>query len=147
MVKLESLFSWCRNRGSPLAEEASKYLEERKEQLEVALAEQAKAKKGKKKGKDEEPEINQDEYGYISEDILCRMVRERMSQEDCNAGVIFDCLESEYWADAKFAIKLISDALPQQNLQVLLMKFQKDFAEGEEEGVDVCTNYRFARRK
>jgi hypothetical protein len=34
-----------------------------------------------------------------------------MQEEDCNAGIIFECLQSEYWPDEKYAISLISDAL------------------------------------
>ena len=78
------------------------------------------------------------------------MLKERLSQEDCNAGAIFDCLESEqkYWPDAKYAIELIADTVPAQNLQLYLLKFQKEKAEAEgDEALDVCTNYRFARRK
>ena len=77
------------------------------------------------------------------------MLKERLAQEDCNAGAIFDCLESEqkYWPDAKYAIELIADTVPTQNLQLYLLKFQKQATEAEgEETLEVCTNYRFARR-
>jgi hydrocephalus-inducing protein len=149
VVRLDQLHDWCLKRGSQLAEEAAKFLEDRQEELNVALAEQEKRKKAKKKGKDEEPDVNPDEFKYLSKDILSRMLRERLAQEDCNAGAIFDCLESEYWPDAKFAVELICEAVPEQNLQVILLRFQRDQAEadGEEEPAEVCTNYRFARRQ
>jgi len=51
------------------------------------------------------------------------MFKERLAQEDCNAGAIFDCLESEYWKDLKTAVELIAEAVPKQNLQVLLFNF------------------------
>ena len=116
VVRLDQLHDWCLKRGSQLADEAAKYLEDRQEELNVLLAEQEKRKKAKKKGKDEEPEVNPDEFKYLSKDILSRMLKERLAQEDCNAGAIFDCLESEYWPDAKFAVGLICEAVPQQNL-------------------------------
>jgi len=77
------------------------------------------------------------------------MLNERLAQEDCNAGAIFDCLDSEYWPDAKFAIEMIAEAVPRQNLQILLLRFQRDVANAEEgeEPAEVCTNYRYARRK
>ena len=77
------------------------------------------------------------------------MLIDRLSQEDCNAGAIFDCLESEYWPDSKFAIELIAEAVPKQNLQVIMLRFQRDTqnAESGEEPAEVCTNYRYARRK
>jgi len=113
------------------------------------MAEQEKRKKAKKKAKDDEPDINPAEFKYLEEELLRKMLKERLAQEDCNAGAIFDCLESEYWPGTKFAVELITNAVPQQNLQVLLLRFQKDLAgaEGDEEAPEVCTNYRFARRK
>lgn len=44
------------------------------------------------------------------------------------------------------AIELVAEAAPRQNLQVLLMRFQKDKSESDE-SAEVCTNYRYARRK
>ena len=70
VVRLDSLFDWCLKRNSSLAEEASKYLEARQEELAASLAEQEKKKKSKKKGKEEEPEINPDEYKYLTKDML-----------------------------------------------------------------------------
>jgi len=58
--------------------------------------------------------VNPAEFGYLSKDILSRMLRERLAQEDCNAGAIFDCLDSEYWPpQAKYIVELICEALPQ----------------------------------
>ena len=149
VVRLDQLYDWCLKRGSQLAEEASKYLEERQEELNVLLAEQEKRKKAKKKGKEDEPDLNPAEFKYLSKEILSKMLKERLAQEDTNAGAIFDCLEAEYWPDTKFAVELICDAVPQQNLQLLLLRLQREQAggEGDEEPPEVCTNYRFARRK
>jgi hypothetical protein len=44
------------------------------------------------------------------------MIQARVSEEDCNAGAIFDNLTSEAWTDEKFAVSLISDAVPKQNV-------------------------------
>ena len=77
------------------------------------------------------------------------MLKERLAQEDCNAGAIFDCLRSEFWKDDKKAIEIICEAVPAQSLQLMLLKFQRtpEATEGEEEPDQVCTNYRYARRK
>lgn len=45
-------------------------------------------------------------------EMLVEMLRERVSGEDCGAGVIFDGLESENWSGIPFAIELICEALP-----------------------------------
>jgi len=72
----------------------------------------------------------------------------RMQEEDCNAGIIFDCLQSEYWQDEKFAIQLISDALPIQNVRVVVFSFnqEEDSVKDEKVEMEVCTNYRYAQR-
>jgi len=150
VVRLDQLSDWCLKRGSPLAEEASKYLEDRQAEFEVKFAEQEKRKKAKKKAADQEPDLDPEEFKHLSRDILTRMLKERLAQEDCNAGAIFDCLESPLWPDAKFALELVAQAAPQQNLQVLLLRFQMEASETDKEDgprEEVCTNYRYARRK
>lgn len=44
--------------------------------------------------KDEDPDVNPDEYKYLSRELLIEMIAERLKEEDCNAGAIFDCFES-----------------------------------------------------
>ncbi len=116
VVRLEQLYDWCLKRGSALAEEASKFLQERQDEYNLLVAEQEKRKKAKKKGKDEEPDINPDEFKLLNKEIVTRMLKERLAQEDCNAGAIFDCLKSEYWPDLKFALEVICNAVPRQNI-------------------------------
>lgn len=93
------------------------------------------------------------------------MLHKRLEEEDCNAGVIYDCLfPSEYWEDEKTAIEIICEAQPEQNIQMVLFNFQterqgepltpeeEEKAEREshikqdDETLEVCTNYRFQRR-
>ena len=40
------------------------------------------------------------------------MIKERLAQEDCNAGAIFDNIESKYWASIQTAFTLIAEAIP-----------------------------------
>jgi len=47
---------------------------------------------------------------------MVKLVRGRVQEEDCNAGAIFDNLTSEMWADEKFAVSFISEAIPRQNI-------------------------------
>ena len=85
------------------------------------------------------------------------MVAKRLSEEDCNAGAIFDNLECQYWKDQKDAIELICDAMPQQNVEVVLFNFNREqvqdpdmsarSAQTENDGMtEVCTNYRYSKR-
>ena len=91
----------------------------------VEEAERKKKQKGKKV-KDEEPDVNPDDYKYLTKEILVEMIQERVKEEDCNAGAIFDCLQSQYWPNLKFALESICDAITTSNIQVVLFDFYRD---------------------
>jgi hydrocephalus-inducing protein len=150
IVRLDMLLDYWQKRGHAVAEEATKFLEDKQAELEVAQAELEKQKKAKKPKKGEpEPEINVAEYKLLPRELLVKMIQLRVQEEDCNAGVIFDCLTSENWTDENFAIGLISEAVPIQNVQLLMFNFKhEEFAWGDEETreVEVCTNIRYAQR-
>ena len=76
------------------------------------------------------------------------MVQARVSEEDCNAGAIFDNLTSEAWTDEKFAVSFISDAVPKQNVQILMFNFKKEECTigDQTHEMEVCTNMRYAQR-
>lgn len=96
-------------------------------------AERLKKNKGKKPPKgQEEPEINPLEYKYLTKDLLIEMINSRLLEEDCNAGAIFDSLESPNWPSLKFALECLCEALPTQNLQVLLFNFAREQVDGQE---------------
>jgi hypothetical protein len=82
--------------------------------LAKLLEEQEKAKKTKKKPPkgQEEPEINPLEFKYLTRELLKEMIEERIKEEDCNAGAIFDCLESQsQWPNLKFALECLCEAI------------------------------------
>lgn len=131
-----------------MADEATKYLEEQELKLQEALAEQEKRKKQKKQRKgEEEKDVDPAEYKHLPKDLLERMLRKRLQEDDCNAGAIFDQLTSEQWPDEKFAIELICDAVPRQKVELVLFNFNReDQAPDSDRKLEVCTNYRYARR-
>jgi len=49
-------------------------------------------------------------------ELLIEMLKERVSGEDCGAGVIFEGLESENWPGTVFAVEMICEALPTQKV-------------------------------
>jgi hypothetical protein len=53
------------------------------------------------------------------------MIQARVREEDCNAGVIFDNLEAPYWPSSKDVISYICEALPTQNVKLLVFNFRK----------------------
>lgn len=74
--------------------------------------------------------------------MLMKMIVERTEHEDCNAGMIFDNLLSENWKDEKEIINAISDALSEENVQLVIINLSKD-----EDGLDYCDNYKYLMRK
>lgn len=105
VIKLDQLVDYWTKRNHAIADEATKYLEERQQELEAAVAALEAQKKAKKPKKGEvEPEVNRAEYRILPREMLIKMIQLRVQEEDCNAGVIFDSLQAEYWIDEKFAI-------------------------------------------
>ena len=132
-----------------MGDEATKYLEDQDAKLQEALAELEKKKKAKKGKKDVDEEIDERGYKYLPKELLQRMLAKRMQEDDCNAGAIFDNLTCQYWPDEKFGIELICEAVPKQNVELVLFTFNQERAEGDDEqskALEVCTNYRYARR-
>lgn len=150
VIRLDMLVDYWTKRGHAISEEATKFLEEKQAELATAIAALEAQKKAKKPKKGEpEPEINQAEYKLLPRELLIRMIQLRVQEEDCNAGVIFDNLTSENWTDEKFAISMISDAVPLQNVQVLMFNFKHEQVQDKDDqtiDLEVCTNYRFAQR-
>ena len=62
--------------------------------MQEALAEAEKKKKQKKGKKDIEEEFDPKEFKYLPQELLQRMLAKRLTEDDCNAGAIFDNLES-----------------------------------------------------
>jgi adenylate kinase family enzyme len=90
-------------------------LQKQAEKLEELKEEEAKKKpKGRapKKGEAPPPELKEEEFKYLPKELLKRMLTKRLEEEDCNAGVIYDNLNSEFWADEKAAIDLICETCP-----------------------------------
>ena len=119
---MDQLFDFCLKRQLPVAEKAATFLKERDEECQRKLVEEAERKKKQKgkKVKDEEPDVNPADYKYLTKEILVEMLQERVKEEDCNAGAIFDCLECSYWPNLKFGLESICDAITTANIQVVL---------------------------
>lgn len=57
--------------------------------------------------------LNEAEFEYLPEELLKRMLSKRLEEDDCNAGVIYDNLESQYWASEKDALRIICETCPE----------------------------------
>lgn len=82
-----------------MGDEATKWLEDAEVRLQEALAENEKKKKQKKKGKEAEEEFDDKAFKHLPKELLQRMLAKRLTEDDCNAGAIFDNLECQYWPD------------------------------------------------
>lgn len=77
------------------------------------------------------------------------MIVKRIEEEDCNAGAIFDNLVSEHFPEEKATVEMVCEASGVQNIQVTIFKpnMEKMESGDDEKGIDICTNYRYMRRK
>lgn len=145
VVKVNQLYDWTLKRGNELTDKANAYLAEKETEME---ADREAFKKIKPKKGEAPPVFDESKYKKLSPELVTEIIKERLSMDDCLAGAIFDCIKSEQLGDEKEIIERITEAVPGQNLQLLLLKFNKEQAQEEEDGaMQVCTNYRLARRR
>ena len=106
------------------------------------MQEELEQKKNKGKKDDVENPNQVLEWKYLPEELLIKMIVERTSYEDWNAGIIFDNLTSEYWRDERAIIDAICDALSEENIHLVSITLTKD-----ENGLEYCENFRYKIRK
>lgn len=70
-------------------------------------------------------------YQYLSEEIIKKLILSRMSHPDCNAGVMFDNLECEYWPNEVYLFKCLLEVV--DNLQLVIVRDQQD-----QYGLETC---------
>ena len=73
---------------------------------------------------------------------MIKIIVERTSYEDLNAGIIFDNLTSEYWRDEIAIIDAICDVLSEENIHLVSITLTKD-----ENGLECCENFIYTIRK
>ena len=80
LIKLDQLVDYWAKRGNVMADEATTYLQEKEAELKIALEEQEKRKKQKKKPKagEEEKDVVPEEYKYLPESLLIKMLTKRL---------------------------------------------------------------------
>lgn len=138
VVNLSELLSWCEKNSTPSYPEVAKYLLDRDEECKV----QEELEKKKKKKKDEVDEFDPKIYKHLPKDMLVKLIAERASYEDCNAGIIFDNLASENWPNENAIVDAICDALAEENVHLVVIGLNKG-----EDGLEYCENFRFKLRK
>lgn len=119
MITPNSIIEWHFMQGGFFAEEIQKYLDEMKLKKEKDLQEREKAKKGRRKV--EELPFDDKIYNYLPIDMLKRLVEERIRYQDCNAGIIIDDLQCDYYPNATAGAHLFTEVFNEQSLQLLII--------------------------
>lgn len=125
IILMCQLLQWNMQKNMPVAQKAQKYLAEKAKEYEVQKEEKEKKMKKLKKG-DPEPILNEADFKVLPKEILVEMLKNRMREEDCNAGAIFDNLISEHYKGEVEALEVISEACESQNLRAVLLQIPDD---------------------
>jgi len=75
--------------------------------------------------------VNERQFKYLPEEVLEECLRDRMKHPSCNAGLIFDGIDTKYASSHLMAMKAIMRAVGTQSLQLLVFVTETD-AEGYE---------------
>src|SRR5205807_1210368 len=100
------------------ANEAKKYLEDKKKELLIAQEERKKLEKQaktNKKIKVPDP-IDEKKYTYLSRGIMLQLFRNRLAQPDCGVGVVFDNFRNSYVENEEELMEIIDELLEKEHL-------------------------------
>ena len=136
VVSLKNLLQWNLDNGHPdFTERIEKYKEEKKkefDELKVAHDKLAKqAKTNKKLVVPDPPSENM--YNFISKELFFELLQNRLNEQDCGIGVVFDDLNTDLLDSPETIIEYLEDFFVDENLYLAYFDFPKD-----KEGLDVC---------
>lgn len=77
--------------------------------------------------------LDESSFNFISEELLEKLLKERIAHPEAGAGCIFDSLKSEHIQNELIALKVIMKVLKEYRLQLILFQGLKDT-----DGLDVC---------
>eukprot|EP01022_Parablepharisma_sp_SALTPOND_P020800 TRINITY_DN386_c0_g1_i3.p1 TRINITY_DN386_c0_g1~~TRINITY_DN386_c0_g1_i3.p1 ORF type:complete len:4093 (+),score=589.86 TRINITY_DN386_c0_g1_i3:873-13151(+) len=130
IISISQVLQWNMQKNTQAAQNAQKYLAEKEKELHLLKEDMEKKKKKLKKG-EPEPTVNEAEYKILPKELFVELIRNRISEEDCNAGTIFDSLESEHCRGIVDTVEAISDACGVQNIKVVMLEVPKEITEPE----------------
>jgi hydrocephalus-inducing protein len=143
LIKLDELISWVLSSGSETADKIKTFLADRRKEFELATQEREKAfKKAGKKAKELEEKLgpsNEALYEHLPEELWLEAIKQRVRHPECNAGCVFDNLNSKHLTDEAMAISLILKALGTEAVSLIDLYHtpkaeteEKEKKEGEE---------------
>jgi len=56
--------------------------------------------------------FNEADYCFVTEELLVESIQNRLKEKDCNAGVIWDNLNSKYTGNGLITLKVVMQAIP-----------------------------------
>ena len=124
VVSLADLLEWHKAQGNEIATTIEEWFVTKEQELEETLAEREKMKKKLKKKYDEWEQENpllEDDYKFLPHELLDQLLKERLAHPDCNAGVVFDNIESRLYNTTRDGVEWIMRATPTQKLQVVAL--------------------------
>jgi hypothetical protein len=136
VVSIKNLLQWNLDNGHPdFTERIEKYKEEKKkefDELKVAHDKLVKqAKTNKKLVVPDPPSENM--YNCISKELFFELLQNRLNEQDCGIGVVFDDLNTDLLDSPETIIEYLEDFFVDENLYLAYFEFPKD-----KEGLDVC---------
>lgn len=72
--------------------------------------------------------------------MIINLIRERVKQEDCNGGVVFDNIECELWKDSNAIIDIIHQTLIDEKVMIVVMS---PGCVKNDDDLDVVPNHKF----
>ena len=73
-----------------------------------------------------QPRVEEIPDGWLSKELLAKMIVERTSALDCMRGVVFDGLDCDFLPDPVSVVQAIELALEQKKLNLVLVKWKTD---------------------
>ena len=136
VVSIKNLLQWNLDNGHPdFTERIEKFKEEKKkefDELKVAHDKLVKqAKTNKKLVVPDPPSENM--YNFISKDLFFELLQNRLNEQDCGVGVVFDDLNTDLLDSPETVLEYLEDFFVEENLYLAFFEFPKD-----KEGLDVC---------
>jgi len=136
VVSIKNLLQWNLDNGHPdFTERIEKYKEEKKkefDELKVAHDKLVKQAKTNKKIVVPDPP-SENMYNNVSKEIFFELLQNRLNEQDCGVGVVFDDLSTELLDSPETILEYLEDFFVDENLYLAYFDFPKD-----KEGLDVC---------
>jgi len=124
IVDISKILQYNVQKNLPAGINAEKFLADKAKELTILKEDLEKKKKKLKKG-EPEPIINEADFKVLPKEMFIELLKNRLLDDDCNAGAIFNSLETEFCKGPIECLELISEACGVQNVRVIMLEVPK----------------------